>query len=66
MGMTLKQAAKARFFDAVSAYRDAKASLQAKEPGAETAFVVASLRLHAAKGGVPKSYWPMARRAERD
>ena len=64
-GMTLKQMAKARFFDAVAAYRVAKEALKTEQPGAAEAFIRASVLLHAAKGGVPKTYWRLANQAVR-
>lgn len=60
-GMTLKQLARKEFFEALEAYRKARENPTSDPP----AFVLASVRLHAAKGGVPKSLWPLANRAVR-
>jgi hypothetical protein len=57
-GMTLKQFAKKEFFDALQAYKDVMAAPRC--PEWNMAFVAVSVRLHAAKGGVPKSLWPLA------
>lgn len=57
-GMTLKQAAKARFWDALEAYKEA---LRTK-----TGIVPASVRIHAALGQVPKSYRKYVTQAWRD
>ena len=56
-GMTIKQFAKAEFFAAVAELREAQ-----KNPMEDKGrFLRASIRVHAAKGGVPKSYWHFAK-----
>ncbi len=50
-GMTLKQAARREFYDALEAY---KLALQSKD---SEAIVRTSIRVHAAKAGVPKRAW---------
>lgn len=45
---------KERFFKAVEYYKEAYKNM--KISGNSTDFIVASIRLHAAKGGVPNSY----------
>ena len=47
--------ARKEFFDALEAYKEAKKNVAQDKEG----FVRASLRIHAAKGGVPKSFWPL-------
>jgi hypothetical protein len=51
MGMTLKQMARKEFWDALAAY---KTALQTK-----VNIVGTSVRIHAAKAGVPKRLWPL-------
>lgn len=57
MSMTLKQIARAQFLAALDAYKTAVAS------GDSKAFVAASVRLHASRVGVPKSWRRMIPRA---
>lgn len=57
-GMTLKQMAAAEFWNALEAYRQA---LRTK-----TNIVGASLRVHQAKGGVPKRFHPYVNRVFRE
>jgi len=57
-GKTVKQMYRDEFWQALTAYRDALAT------GRD--LVVASIRIHAAKGNVPKSYWPLVGRTFRD
>jgi hypothetical protein len=47
--------ARKEFFEALDAYKEAKKNVAQDKEG----FIRASLRIHAAKGGVPKSYWPL-------
>ena len=58
-GMTLKQYAKYRFWRLVEQYNEAKKHMDTQE-GRE-AFILLSVQLHIAKGGVPKSMWKYAR-----
>ncbi len=53
-GMTLKQMAKQEFFTALEAYRQAETNKD---------FIIASVRLHAASGNVPKHYRRLVRSA---
>jgi hypothetical protein len=55
--MTLKQFARYRFFQLIEAYRVVKADLSTEKN--RHAFIVLSVQLHAAKAGVPKSYWSL-------
>ena len=56
-GMTIKQMARAEFFAALDAYREA---LRTKHN-----LVAASLRVQVAKAGVPKRLWPAVNKAFR-
>ena len=56
-GMTLKQAARARFLDACNRLRELRA---ARDFGPE--FVRLSRLAHATKGDVPKRLWSLANR----
>jgi hypothetical protein len=51
------QSDRERFYAALTLYR------MALESGNSRDIVIASLRVHAAKAGVPKSYWPQVNRA---
>ena len=53
-GMTLKQIAKQEFFTALEAYRQAETIKD---------LIIASVRLHAASGNVPKCYRQLVRSA---
>jgi len=53
-GETLKQYARSEFFRAMDEYKIALNSGQN--------IVAASVRVHATKAGVPKSFWPMVNR----
>jgi hypothetical protein len=55
--MTFKQAAKARYFDLIAEYHAVKKNLST--PEAREKFVGLSVAIHAAKGEVPKRYWPL-------
>jgi len=59
-GITLKQAAREEFSNALIAYRAALASQKAP------AIVAASRRVHAAKGGVPKHLWSLIGEARKE
>lgn len=52
-GMTLKQFARAEFFAALQEYVEARQEV-AENP---SRFIIASVRIHAAKSGVPKRLW---------
>jgi len=60
MGMTIKQAALEEFHEASVAYK------QALESGDSRAIIGASLRIHCAKGNVPKVYRPQVGRIYRE
>ena len=57
-GMTMKQWRKARFWELVKAYQECDPVKAPRD------FILLSVALHAAKGGVPKSMWRYARRVE--
>lgn len=63
-GMTLKQFARRRFFEALENYRCARNGLLAGAPGAQEAFIRASVQVHASKGGVPKRLWPLVNKED--
>lgn len=58
-GMTMKQYKGRVFLDLVEQYRRLKANLSGAAPGA---FASVSVRLHAAKGDVPKRWHSMINR----
>lgn len=57
-GMTLKQIRRQEFWHALDAYREALRT--------GTGIVSTSVRVHSAKGGVPKSWWPLVNKAFRE
>jgi len=59
-GMTVKQMNRAAFYAALDQYKQALAT------GTSEEIVRASLRIHAAKGNVPKSLWPLVTQAFRE
>lgn len=60
-GMTLKQAARKEFFEALDSYKEARKTLTTDS----MRFVGASLRIHRALAAVPKSYKTMVNKAFR-
>lgn len=62
-GMTLKQFALTRFYSLLEQYREAARdhTLSGRQR-----FVALSVQVHAAKGAVPKRYWPLVGRAYRE
>lgn len=59
-GMTLKQWYKTQFYAALEEYKDALKS------GPSKRLITASVRIHAAKGYVPKRLWSLVTRAYKE
>ena len=57
-GMTLKQFALHRFLKLIEQYKEVKRR-GLKTDMDRAAFIVLSVQIHAAKGDVPKSWWPI-------
>ena len=62
MGMTLREHAKSHFFRVCNEIREVVRNHMQTDEG-KKAFIILSVRLHAAKGGVPKYLWPWANKA---